>query len=60
MPPPVMRAVEDCAVPCNRARSCSTGPPGATWIMKKLSAMIPIKVGMIEQQAAEEIGEHGA
>ena len=29
------------------ARSCSTGPPGATWMMTKLRTMIPNRVGIM-------------
>ncbi len=45
--PPPTRAVASPAVPLIRARVCSTGPPGAAWMMTKFTSMIPNSVGTI-------------
>ena len=42
---PAKRSVALTAVPWMRASICSTGPPGAAWMMKKLTTMMPIRVG---------------
>ena len=46
-PPPPNRLVGATLVPVTSAMICSTGPPGATWMIRKLTTMIPISVGII-------------
>jgi len=42
---PEKRSVASTEVPWICASICSTGPPGAAWMMKKLTTMMPIRVG---------------
>ena len=60
LPPPPMRWTMEESRPVSCAMMRSTGPPGANWMMTKLISMMPNSVGMIEQEALEEIGGHRA
>jgi hypothetical protein len=42
-----MRSVALLAVPWICDSICSTGPPGAAWMMMKLMTMMPSRVGTI-------------
>jgi hypothetical protein len=44
-PPPESLSVALTASPCSFAIICSTGPPGAIWMIMKLTVIIPIRVG---------------
>ena len=49
-PAPEMRAVAPTALPVSSAIACSTGPPGAIWMIAKLITMIANSVGMISSR----------
>jgi hypothetical protein len=52
-PPPEMRPVappEAASKPSSLAIICSTGPPGAAWMMMKLISRMPNRVGTISSR----------
>ncbi len=46
----VTRSVMAAPCPVNCAMICSTGPPGAVWMMTKLMSMIANSVGIISSR----------